>query len=322
MSPTFVRSKAPSKKPNTQKPTRRSRPTAEPTLRPTATKFVGDTAGESAAPSPPPQTSISASLNILQTLSGLSPLQTADDSFVAAVTDTVVALLGDDITVTGVTLSKHGRRLLANMNLMYTVTATNGMTAQDIIDALQDAMDSGDFLALLSAVAGVLMNDVSNLEAVDISPTSAPIRSIKSGTHSLTSKRLESGYFLLLFFHSYHSFPPHLSEEYTTISGPAIAGGCIGGVLIALAVSFYLYKAKNDKTKPPTIHMHSEKDGGDFIPYMADTMNEKPKSPTTQMYNENDGGDFIPYMAETFPESCQAKEDQKCEFTIIYPTSS
>jgi hypothetical protein len=47
-------------------------------------------------------------------------------------------------------------------------------------------------------------------------------------------------------------------DEYTTtgVSTAAITGGCIGGILIALAVSLYLYK----------------KDSGDFIPFTADTM--------------------------------------------------
>jgi hypothetical protein len=64
--------------------------------------------------------------------------------------------------------------------------------------------------------------------------------------------------------------------------------------LIALAVSFYLYKKKIDKTKPPTIYMHNENDGGDFIPFTADTM-----------------------AAATH----QAEEDKKVDFTTIYPST-
>jgi hypothetical protein len=85
------------------------------------------------------------------------------------------------------------------------------------------------------------------------------------------------------------------SEEYTsTISSAAVAGGCIGGVLIAFAVSFYLYKRNIEKRKPPTIHMHNENDGGDFIPFTADTM---------------------------AAVNHQAEENEKVDFATIYPTS-
>ena len=82
------------------------------------------------------------------------------------------------------------------------------------------------------------------------------------------------------------------SGDYTsTISSAAVAGGCIGGVIIAMAVSFYLYKKKADKPKSPAIHMHDEKEGGDFIPFTVDTMVATP----------------------------QAEQDKKCDFTAIYP---
>ena len=96
-------------------------------------------------------------------------------------TDTVFDILGEGTTVTDVTLSHYGRRLLANQNLMYTITQTNGMTTQDIVEALQEATDSGDFFAAFSARAGVLMTDVSNLQTVDVTPTAAPTSSPKSG---------------------------------------------------------------------------------------------------------------------------------------------
>ena len=119
-----------------------------------------------------------------QTLSGLAEGQTADDSFVRALSITLVTLLGEGTTVSDVTLSSFGRRLLANQNLKYTITATNGMTAEDVTDTLQDAMDSGDFLALFSGNAGVLMNDVSNLQTVDLAPNDAPTPSPKKGANS------------------------------------------------------------------------------------------------------------------------------------------
>jgi hypothetical protein len=122
-----------------------------------------------------------------QTVSGLCPLQTADDAFVAALTDTVVALLGEGTSVSDVTLSKHGRRLLANQALKYTITQTNGMTTGDVVDTLQDATDSGVFYVAFSANAGVLMDDVSNLQTVDVTPTAAPTPSPKTGTYSKKS---------------------------------------------------------------------------------------------------------------------------------------
>jgi hypothetical protein len=74
---------------------------------------------------------------------------------------------------------------LANQNLKYTITETNGMTAEDITDTLQDAMDSGNFVALFSSNAGVLMNDVDNLQTVDLNAASdAPTPSPKRGTYS------------------------------------------------------------------------------------------------------------------------------------------
>jgi hypothetical protein len=82
-----------------------------------------------------------------------------------------------------------------------------------------------------------------------------------------------------------------LSEYTTTISTAAVAGGCIGGVLLAAAISYYLYKAKAQKEKAPTIHMHSENESGDFIPFTAATMTDIP----------------------------QAADDKKPDFTIIYP---
>jgi hypothetical protein len=119
-----------------------------------------------------------------QTLSGLAEGQTADDSFVGALSSTLVTLLGEGTTVTEVTLSSFGRRLLANQNLKYTITETNGMNAEDITDTLQDAMDGGDFLVLFSANAGVSIDDVSNLQTVDLSPHDAPTPSPKKGTYS------------------------------------------------------------------------------------------------------------------------------------------
>jgi hypothetical protein len=119
-----------------------------------------------------------------QTLSGLAEGQTADDSFVGALSDTLVTLLGEGTTVSDITLSSFGRRLLANQNLKYTITETNGMTAEDITDILQDAMDSGDFLTLFSSNAGALMNDVNNLQTVDLTPHDAPTPSLKKGAYS------------------------------------------------------------------------------------------------------------------------------------------
>jgi hypothetical protein len=118
-----------------------------------------------------------------QTLTGLAEGQTADVSFLVALSHTLVTLLGEGTTVSDVTLSSFGRRLLANQNLKYTITATNGMTAEDIIDTLQDAMDSGDFLALFNANAGLSMDDVSNLQTVDLTTTDAPTPSPKKGAN-------------------------------------------------------------------------------------------------------------------------------------------
>jgi hypothetical protein len=83
-------------------------------------------------------------------------------------------------------------------------------------------------------------------------------------------------------------------DEYTTtsVSTAAITGGCIGGVLIALAASLYLYRRNIEKPKSPTIYMYSEKESGDFIPFTADTM----------------------------AETRQAEEDKKVDFATIYPT--
>jgi hypothetical protein len=82
-----------------------------------------------------------------------------------------------------------------------------------------------------------------------------------------------------------------LSEYATTISTAAVAGGCIGGVLLAAAISYYLFKAKAEKAKAPAIHMHNENESGDFIPFTAATMTD------------------IPLTAD----------DKKSDFTIIYP---
>ena len=122
-------------------------------------------------PSPPPS----------QVVSGLSELQTADYSFVGALSATLVTLLGEGTSVSDVTLSSHGRRLLANQHMRYIITETNGMTAEDITEALQDAMDSGNFFAAFSANAGVLMDDVTNLQTVDLAPNDAPTQSPKKG---------------------------------------------------------------------------------------------------------------------------------------------
>ena len=62
--------------------------------------------------------------------------------------------------------------------------------------------------------------------------------------------------------------------------------------MLAFAISYYLYKAKTEKPKAPTIHMYSENESGDFIPFTADTMAD------------------IPPPVEA---------DKKCDFTIIYP---
>ena len=116
-----------------------------------------------------------------QVVSGLSELQTADYAFVGALSTTLITLLGEGTSVSDVTLSSHGRRLLANQHMRYIITETNGMTAEDITEALQDAMDSGDFFAAFSANAGVLMNDVTNLQTVDLAPNDAPTQSPKKG---------------------------------------------------------------------------------------------------------------------------------------------
>ena len=97
------------------------------------------------------------------------------------------------------------------------------------------------------------------------------------------------------FFNFAPSFPflSNLSEGYSaTISTAAVAGGCIGGVLLAFAISYYLYKAKTEKPKAPTIHMCNENESGDFIPFTADTMADIPPP---------------------------VKADKKCDFTIIHP---
>ena len=96
-------------------------------------------------------------------------------------TDTVFDLLGEGTAVTDVSLSRFGRRLLANQHLKYTITQTNGMTTEDIIDVLQEATDSGDFFKAFSARAGVLMTGVKNLQTMDVTPTAAPTSSPKSG---------------------------------------------------------------------------------------------------------------------------------------------
>jgi hypothetical protein len=124
----------------------------------------------------------------LQSVSGLCTLQTADDAFVAALTETLVDLLGEGTAVSDVTLSHPGRRLLANQHLKYTITETNGMTTQDIIDVLQDATDSGDFFVAFSANAGVAMTGVKHLQTVDVTPTAAPTSGPKTGTNILLKR--------------------------------------------------------------------------------------------------------------------------------------
>jgi hypothetical protein len=61
------------------------------------------------------------------------------------------------------------------------------MTTGDVVDTLQDATDSGVFYVAFSANAGVLMDDVSNLQTVDVTPTAAPTPSPKTGTYSKKS---------------------------------------------------------------------------------------------------------------------------------------
>jgi hypothetical protein len=65
------------------------------------------------------------------------------------------------------------------------------MTSSDVVDTLQDATDSGVFYVAFSANAGVLMDDVTNLQTVDVTPTAAPTSSPKTGTYSRNAQLLE-----------------------------------------------------------------------------------------------------------------------------------
>jgi hypothetical protein len=111
----------------------------------------------------------------LQTLS--LPATTSDESETSiadAVEDSLLGILGEGSEITDITLSKHGRRLLSMVGLTYTVTNINGMTAKVVIQMLQDSMDNGNFASALSSNSGVTVEGVSNLQTVNVSPTSAP----------------------------------------------------------------------------------------------------------------------------------------------------
>lgn len=109
-----------------------------------------------------------------QTVTSHNAITSANETFIAAVDEAVVELLGGKTTVTDITLSKHGRRLLSSVNLIYTVSVANGMNSGDIAKALKDSMDSGEFASTLSLISGLAIDSVTDLRTIDLSPTTAP----------------------------------------------------------------------------------------------------------------------------------------------------
>jgi hypothetical protein len=102
-------------------------------------------------------------------------LSAANETFIVdAVNDSLIEILGEGTEVTDILLSKSGRRLLSMFGLTYTVTNMNGMTANVVIQMLQDSMDNGNFASALSSNSGVTVEGVTNLQTVNVSPTSTP----------------------------------------------------------------------------------------------------------------------------------------------------
>ena len=169
-----VRTRKPSKGKPTKRPTNEPtvRPTRRPTRRPSATKVTDDSPSDSVAQTTAAKAS---TIRATQTLTGIEIWQTTDSDFTDAVTGSVISVLGvPDASVTDITTTASGRRLLSGVTLAYTVSVAEGMTPEQVIASLQTSVSSGEFLTTLSDNSGVSIDEVTNLQTVDLSRPVAP----------------------------------------------------------------------------------------------------------------------------------------------------
>ena len=169
------------RKPSRGKPSRR--PTADPTARPNRRKptFRPSATNANTAPDDDYEatkdTKVTApsTVRATLTLAGIAVQQTTDADFTKAVADTVISVIGvPDASVTDVTTTSSGRRLLSSVVLSYTVSVAKDMTPEQLIASLQTSLSSGEFLTTLSTKSGLTIDDATNLQTVNLSHTETP----------------------------------------------------------------------------------------------------------------------------------------------------
>ena len=127
-----------------------------------------------------------------QTISGVTLADTSTKDFASAVEFSIITALGSSVhTVTDVTVSttlnssssSSTRRLLADIMLMYTITVSDGMTADSAGVKLEESVMNGKYLMLLKESSGLGIVSVTGLTVQDISPTASPSSSPTTYSH-------------------------------------------------------------------------------------------------------------------------------------------
>ena len=183
------------RKPSRGKPSRR--PTADPTARPNRRRptFRPSATNANAAPDDdyvaPEDTKVTApsTVRATLTLAGIAVQETTDAAFTKAVANTVISVIGvPDATVTDITTTSSGRRLLSSVVLSYTVSVAKDMTPEQLIASLQTSLSSGDFLTTLSKKSGLTIDDATNLQTVDLSHAETPAPTTAGKYHTRTHR--------------------------------------------------------------------------------------------------------------------------------------
>ena len=216
-------------KPSRGKPTRRptadpaARPNRRPTFRPSATnaKTASDDGYEETTATATAPSTVRATL----TLAGIAVQETRGADFTKSVVDTVISVLGvPDASVTDITTTSSGRRLLSSVTLSYTVSVAKDMTPEQLIASLQTSVSDGEFLTTFSRKSGLTIDEVTNLQTVDLSVTESAAPA--PGTADSSSSTVAS-----------------------------VASGCAGGLLLGIMASFlYFNRSKGEKKKFPPIY--------------------------------------------------------------------
>ena len=112
-------------------------------------------------------------------------------AFQTALVDTVSSVIGVKCSIRGYGAGSSTRRLLSDVNAMYTVDLVSGLTPINAIRKVEDSVTNEEFVKTLNKNSGLSIVKVITLSSVDVTPTAQP-SSIPITYSSQTSKGIKA----------------------------------------------------------------------------------------------------------------------------------